>query len=94
MENSDQIPEYSVGLRNDHRFIGGQSEPKVGIAWAIYRNEGGRSSEVLFISPDVFDTDVEAKRDAVRKLGFVTCCSDSPLRIVYKTAIGWMTDES
>ena len=99
MMSAEQTPEYKVGLRTSCRLVQGQHEPKIGTAWEVTRFLGKREgrwqdSEVLFVSPDVFDSEDDAKRDAVQTLGSLQCCETSPLRIAFRTAIDWMVDES
>ena len=53
-----------------------------------------QDSEVLFVSPDVFDSEDDAKRAAVQTLESLQCCDTSPLRIAFRTAIDWMVNES
>ena len=93
-----EYPQYMVQLRTSCRPGRGQNEPKFGTAWEICRftsrNEGNWPDiETLFVSPDVFDEEDDAKRDAVRTLDSLLCCEDSPLRIAFRTAIDWMTGE-
>lgn len=99
MMSAGQTPEYKVGLRQSCRLSHHQDEPEVGIAWEVTRfigqQEGAsRDTDVLFISPSVFDDKDDAKRDAVRTLESLLCCDDSPLGIAFQTAIDWMVDES
>ena len=96
--NAEQTPGYHVQLRTSCRLVPGQYEPKVGTAWEVTRFIGQREgewlrSESLLVSPDVFDDEDDAKRDAVRTLESMFCCDDSPLRIAFRTAIDWMVDE-
>ena len=97
--SADQTPEYRVGLRTSSRLVQGQHEPKIGTAWEVTRFIGkqeGRwqDSEVLFVSPDVFDSEDDAKRDAIQTLESLQCCDTSPMRIAFRTAIDWMVEES
>ena len=97
--SADQTPEYTVGLRASSRLVQGQHEPKIGTAWEVIRfigKQDGRwqDSEVLFVSPDVFDSEDDAKRDAVQTLESLLCCETSPMRIAFQTTIDWMVDES
>ena len=99
MVNSEGTPEYRVGLRMSCRIDRETNQPKYGLAWEILRfigrQEGSwKDSEVILTSPDVFDCEDDAKRDAVRTLKSLPCCDASPLRIAFRTTIGWMVDES
>ena len=94
----EQTPKYSIQLRQSSRPAQRQHEPKIGIAWEITRFIGQQEgkwqdSETLFVSPDVFDNEEDAKRNAVQTLDSLFCCGDSPLRIAFRTAIDWIVDE-
>ena len=98
MADIEQTPTYAVQLRTSCRPAKGQHEPKFGIAWEITRFIGQQGdkwqdSETLFVSPDVFENEEDAKRDAVQTLKPLLCCADSPLRIAFRTAIDWIVDE-
>ena len=99
MAGIGQTPKYSVQLRQSCRPAQGQQEPMVGIAWEVIRLIGQREgewqdSETLFASPDVFDDEDDAKRNAVETLGSLLCCEDSPLRTAFRTAIDWIVEEN
>ena len=99
MVTSNETPEYKVGLRQSCRPSDRQDEPEVGISWEVTRFTGQKegtwqNSEVLFVSPKVFVSEDEAKRDAVQPLESLLCCDNSPLRVAFRTAIDWMVDES
>ena len=98
MADMEQPPAYMVQLRNSCRIDLGQNEPKFGTAWEISRIIGHQEGkwpeyETLFVSPDVFEYEEDAKRNAVQTLKPLQCCADSPLRIAFRTAIAWITDE-
>ena len=97
--SANQTPEYKVGLRASGRLVQGQHEPKIGTSWEVRQSVGEQEgswqqSKILFVSPDVFDSEDDAKRDAVQTLESLQCCETSPLRIAFRTAIDWMVDES
>ena len=99
MMSPAQTLEYRVGLRTSCRLVQGQHEPKIGTSWEVIRFIGKQErhwqdSEVLFVSPEVFDSEDDAKRDAVQTLEFLLGCETSPIRIAFQTAIDWMVDES
>ena len=74
------------------------ASPSLGTAWEVYRFIGQRDGkwpdyETLFTSPDVFEDEEDAKRDAVQKLKPLICCHESPFRMASRTAIDWIVDE-
>ena len=85
-------PAYQVQLQTSCRLVGGR--PKFGISWVVMRRIGDRAMDILLASPDVFDDEDDAKRDAVQKLEPLVCCRDSPLSMAFRTTIDWMVDES
>ena len=96
MAEIEQPPEYMVQLRTSCRLV--DNQPKFGTTWAVDRFIGQRDGnwqdyETLFTSPDVFEDEEDAKRDAVQKLKPLICCKESPLRIAFRTAIDWIVDE-
>ena len=97
MADMEQVPEYKVQLRTSCRLVDGQ--PKFGTCWELSRFKGRQEGkwtdfEILFASPEVFEDQEDAKRDAVQKLEPLICCADSPLRIAFRTAIDWIVDEN
>ena len=99
MMSAHQTPEYRVGLRTSCRLVQGQHEPKIGTAWEVIRFIGkqeGRwqDSEVLFVSPDVFDSEDDAKRDAFKPWNPYCVAKHRPCESHSRTAIDWMVDES
>ena len=97
MADMEQVPEYKVQLRTSCRLVDGQS--KFGTCWELSRFKGRQEGkwtdfEILFASPEVFEDQEDAKRDAVQKLEPLICCADSPLRIAFRTAIDWIVDEN
>ncbi len=83
-------------MRNSGRLV--NNETKFGTAWEVHRcmdRSDGKwgNYEILFISPEVFENEDDAKRDAVQKLKALTCCDESPLRTALHTAIDLIVDE-
>ena len=91
MSDIQQTPEYMVQLRTCCRLVDG--EAKFGTAWELTRFNGQGAWETLFTSPDVFEDEEDAKRNAVQKLEPLICCDKSPLRMAFRDAIDRITDE-
>ena len=78
---------YEVQLRNNCRiYVDSPQEPRYGVAWSLDRVElpepedGQPYRESIVTSAGVFETDAEAKRDAMYKLTVLALGSGDPLR--------------
>lgn len=84
--------EYTVQLHaNDTRMYRGIGE-QIGWTWAVTRSttgtDGKSFNQSIVASPEVFETDEEAKRDALVKLSILRCPLERPL----DHAIRWILD--
>lgn len=82
--------EYKVELGRDVRkrkLPDGGTDDHEGIAWAVIRSMPS-FSQTIIASTEVFETDEEAKRDALIKLSQLRCPIDQPL----DKAIKWLLE--
>ena len=87
--------EYTLQLRSDQRGYSHPDGPRVvhGAAWALTRTcereNGSRLHQSIVASPGVFDTDEEAKHDALEKLSTLSCPLEQPVA----QALRWMHED-
>lgn len=78
---------YDLELVNDVRIYPG-GEKEYGQAWQLVRvhraEDGASHIQPIVASPFVFQSDREAKRDALEKLSILACPLDQPLAKVIK----------
>ena len=95
MPQKDGTWNYTVQLRDGVRlYRGPKGGVKGGIVWDLMREtptgDGKTFYHSIIASPDVFETDEEAKQDALEKLSMLRCPFDRPI----DTAIKWMLDHA
>lgn len=77
---------YDIEFVNDVRMYP-DGEKRHGAAWALVRRDtldGVSHTQPIVASPEVFDSEREAKRDALEKLSILACPIDQPLARVIK----------
>ena len=81
---------YDIEIVNDARVYPG-GEKRHGAAWVIVRRDSIGNSvthvQPIVASPEVFDSDREAKRDALEKLSILACPLDQPLARIIKALL-------
>lgn len=81
---------YRLEIVNDSRICPG-GEKRFGAAWVVVREDRANAStahvQPIVASPEVFESDREAKRDALEKLSILACQLDQPLARVIKTLL-------
>ena len=81
---------YRLEIVNDAR-VHPTGEKRFGAAWVLVREDRVDAStahvESIVASPDVFESDREAKRDALEKLSILACQVDQPLARVIKALL-------
>ena len=88
--------EYIVQVRNGQRLYrhpdGDQT--KEGVVWELVRTCGREEDSPyvylsIVVSPGVFDTDEDAKRDALEKLSMLSCPLEQPVA----QALRWIHED-
>ena len=72
---------YRLEIINDARFYPG-GEKRHGAAWVLVREstvDDMTDIQPIVASPGVFESDREARRDALEKLSVLNCPTDRPL---------------
>ncbi|MDE0149344.1 MAG: hypothetical protein OYG32_14245 [Rhodospirillaceae bacterium] len=81
---------YRIEIVNDVRIYPGD-EKRFGAAWVLVRTtsvgSAMTSTESIVVSPDVFLSDEEAKRDALEKLSILVCPIEVLLPKVIKSLL-------
>lgn len=81
---------YRLEVVNDVQIYPG-GEKRLGAAWVLERarpaDAGATHVEPIVASPEVFNSDREAKRDALEKLSVLACPLDRPLARVIKSLL-------
>lgn len=81
---------YRIEIVNDARIYPGY-EKRFGAAWVLVRtkpvDDAMTHTESIVVSPDVFLSDEEAKRDALEKLSILVCPIEALLPKVIKSLL-------